>query len=117
MLKMHANKREDIHEILAGDICAAVGLKNVGTGDTICDEKHPITLESIEFAVSVISVAVETKTKADQEKMGLALAKLAQEDSTFKVHTDPERGTTIISGMGELYLEIIDVRLMWAYKV
>jgi elongation factor G len=86
---MHANKREDINEILAGDICAAVGLKNVSTGDTICDENKPIALESIEFAVPVISVAVEPKTKADQEKMGMALAKLAQEDPTFKVHTDP----------------------------
>jgi elongation factor G len=117
LLKMHANKREDIHEILSGDICAAVGLKNVSTGDTICDEKHPITLESIEFAVPVISVAVEPKTKADQEKMGMALAKLAQEDPTFKVHTDPDSGQTIISGMGELHLEIIIDRMMREYKV
>ncbi|PYX10669.1 MAG: elongation factor G [Acidobacteria bacterium] len=117
LLKMHANKREDIQEILAGDICAAVGLKNVSTGDTICDEKHPITLESIEFAVPVISVAVEPKTKADQEKMGMALAKLAQEDPTFKVHTDPDSGQTIISGMGELHLEIIIDRMMREYKV
>ena len=117
LLKMHANKREDISEILAGDICAAVGLKNVSTGDTICDEKHPIALESIEFAVPVISVAVEPKTKADQEKMGLALAKLAQEDPTFKVHTDPDSGQTIISGMGELHLEIIVDRMMREYKV
>jgi elongation factor G len=117
LLKMHANKREDIQEILAGDICAAVGLKNVGTGDTICDEKHPITLESIVFAVPVISVAVEPKTKADQEKMGMALAKLAQEDPTFKVHTDPDSGQTIISGMGELHLEIIVDRMMREYKV
>lgn len=117
LLKMHANKREDISEILAGDICAAVGLKNVGTGDTICDEKHPIALESIEFAVPVISVAVEPKTKADQEKMGLALSKLAQEDPTFKVHTDPDSGQTIISGMGELHLEIIVDRMMREYKV
>jgi elongation factor G len=114
---MHANKREDIQEILAGDICAAVGLKNVSTGDTICDEKHPITLESITFAVPVISVAVEPKTKADQEKMGMALAKLAQEDPTFKVHTDPDSGQTIISGMGELHLEIIVDRMMREYKV
>src|SRR6202008_2805061 len=92
LLKMHANKREDIQEILAGDICAAVGLKNVSTGDTICNEDHPIALESITFAVPVISVAVEPKTKADQEKMGLALSKLAQEDPTFKVHTDPDSG-------------------------
>jgi elongation factor G len=117
LLKMHANKREDIQEILAGDICAAVGLKNVSTGDTICDPKHPITLESIEFAVPVISVAVEPKTKADQEKMGMALAKLAQEDPTFKVHTDPDSGQTIISGMGELHLEIIVDRMMREYKV
>ncbi len=117
LLKMHANKREDISEILAGDICAAVGLKNVSTGDTICDEKHPILLESITFAVPVISVAVEPKTKADQEKMGMALAKLAQEDPTFKVHTDPDSGQTIISGMGELHLEIIVDRMMREYKV
>src|SRR5438067_2365046 len=117
LLKMHANKREDIQEILAGDICAAVGLKNVSTGDTICDPKHPITLESIEFAVPVISVAVEPKTKADQEKMGMALAKLAQEDPTFRVHTDPDSGQTIISGVGELHLEIIVDRMMREYKV
>jgi elongation factor G len=117
LLKMHANKREDIQEIMAGDICAVVGLKNVGTGDTICDDKHPIVLESIEFAVPVISVAVEPKTKADQEKMGMALAKLAQEDPTFKVHTDPDSGQTIISGMGELHLEIIVDRMMREYKV
>ena len=117
LLKMHANKREDINEILAGDICAAVGLKNVSTGDTICDEKHPIALESITFAVPVISVAVEPKTKADQEKMGMALSKLAQEDPTFKVHTDPDSGQTIISGMGELHLEIIVDRMMREYKV
>ncbi len=117
LLKMHANKREEISEILAGDICAVVGLRNVGTGDTICDERHPIALESIEFAVPVISVAVEPKTKADQEKMGMALGKLAQEDPTFKVHTDPDSGQTIISGMGELHLEIIVDRMMREYKV
>jgi elongation factor G len=117
LLKMHANKREEINEILAGDICAVVGLRNVGTGDTICDEKHPIALESITFAVPVISVAVEPKTKADQEKMGMALGKLAQEDPTFKVHTDPDSGQTIISGMGELHLEIIVDRMMREYKV
>jgi elongation factor G len=117
LLKMHANKREEISEILAGDICAAVGLKNVSTGDTICSEDHPIALESITFAVPVISVAVEPKTKADQEKMGMALAKLAQEDPTFKVHTDPDSGQTIISGMGELHLEIIVDRMMREYKV
>jgi elongation factor G len=117
LLKMHANKREDISEILAGDICAAVGLKNVSTGDTICDERHPIALENIVFAVPVISVAVEPKTKADQEKMGMALGRLAQEDPTFKVHTDPDSGQTIISGMGELHLEIIVDRMMREYKV
>jgi elongation factor G len=117
LLKMHANKREEINEILAGDICAAVGLRNVSTGDTICDEDHPIALESITFAVPVISVAVEPKTKADQEKMGMALARLAQEDPTFKVHTDPDSGQTIISGMGELHLEIIVDRMMREYKV
>jgi elongation factor G len=117
LLKMHANKREEITEILAGDICAAVGLKNVGTGDTICNDDHPIALESITFAVPVISVAVEPKTKADQEKMGMALGRLAQEDPTFKVHTDPDSGQTIISGMGELHLEIIVDRMMREYKV
>jgi elongation factor G len=117
LLKMHANKREEISEILAGDICAAVGMKNVSTGDTICEEEHPIALESITFAVPVISVAVEPKTKADQEKMGMALARLAQEDPTFKVHTDPDSGQTIISGMGELHLEIIVDRMMREYKV
>jgi len=117
LLKMHANKREDITEIMAGDICAVVGLKNVTTGDTISDEKHPILLESITFAVPVIAVAVEPKTKADQEKMSLALSKLAQEDPTFKVHTDPDSGQTIISGMGELHLEIIVDRMMREYKV
>jgi elongation factor G len=117
LLKMHANKREEISEILAGDICAAVGLKNVSTGDTICDDDHAIALESITFAVPVISVAVEPKTKADQEKMGMALARLAQEDPTFKVHTDPDSGQTIISGMGELHLEIIVDRMMREYKV
>jgi elongation factor G len=117
LLKMHANKREEISEIFAGDICAAVGLRNVSTGDTICNEEHPIALESIEFAAPVISVAVEPKTKADQEKMGMALGKLAQEDPTFKVHTDPDSGQTIISGMGELHLEIIVDRMMREYKV
>ena len=117
LLKMHANKREDIQEIMAGDICACVGLKNVNTGDTITNEDHPIALESITFAVPVISVAVEPKTKADQEKMGMALGRLAQEDPTFKVHTDPDSGQTIISGMGELHLEIIVDRMMREYKV
>jgi len=117
LLKMHANKREEISEIYAGDICACVGLKNVTTGDTICSEKASILLESIEFAQPVISVAVEPKTKSDQEKMGMALGRLAQEDPTFKVHTDPDSGQTIISGMGELHLEIIIDRMMREYKV
>jgi len=117
LLKMHANKREEISEIYAGDICACVGLKNVTTGDTICDEKHPIVLESIEFPAPVISVAVEPKTKGDQEKMGVALGKLAQEDPTFKVNTDPDSGQTIISGMGELHLEIIVDRMMREFNV
>ncbi|HET7751714.1 MAG TPA: elongation factor G, partial [Terriglobales bacterium] len=117
LLKMHANKREEISEIYAGDICAAVGLKGVTTGDTICDKSHPVLLESIEFPAPVISVAVEPKTKADQEKMGIALARLAQEDPTFKVNTDPDSGQTIISGMGELHLEIIIDRMMREYKV
>ena len=117
LLKMHANKREEITEIFAGDICACVGLRNVTTGDTICEEKHPITLESIEFPAPVISVAVEPKTKGDQEKMGVALGKLAQEDPTFKVATDPDSGQTIISGMGELHLEIIVDRMMREFNV
>jgi elongation factor G len=117
LLKMHANKREEISEIFAGDICACVGLKNVTTGDTICSGKAPILLESIEFAQPVISVAVEPKTKGDQEKMGMALGRLAQEDPTFKVATDPDSGQTIISGMGELHLEIIVDRMMREYKV
>src|SRR5207302_5596720 len=98
-------------------ICACVGLRNVTTGDTICDEKHPIFLESIEFPAPVISVAVEPKTKGDQEKMGLALSKLAQEDPTFKVHTDPDSGQTIISGMGELHLEILVDRMKREFSV
>ena len=117
LLKMHANKREEITEILAGDICAAVGLKNLNTGDTICNDKAPILLESIDFPTPVIEVAVEPKTKVDQEKMGMALAKLAQEDPTFKVRTDITNGQTIISGMGELHLEIIVDRMMREYKV
>jgi elongation factor G len=117
LLKMHANKREEITEILAGDICAAVGLKNLNTGDTICSDKAPILLESIDFPAPVIEVAVEPKTKVDQEKMGMALAKLAQEDPTFKVRTDITNGQTIISGMGELHLEIIVDRMMREYKV
>ncbi len=117
LLKMHANKREEITEILAGDICAAVGLKNLVTGDTICTDKAPVVLESIDFPNPVIEVAVEPKTKADQEKMGMALAKLAQEDPTFRVRTDQTNGQTIISGMGELHLEIIVDRMMREHKV
>jgi elongation factor G len=117
LLKMHANKREEISEIYAGDICACVGLRNVVTGDTICNPSHPIVLETIEFPNPVIHVAVEPKTKADQEKMGVALNKLAQEDPTFRVNTDPESGQTIIAGMGELHLEIIVDRMMREFKV
>jgi elongation factor G len=117
LMRMHANKREDIQEIMAGDICAAVGLKTVSTGDTICDEKSPIILERIIFPTPVIQLAVEPKTKADQEKMGMAIAKLAQEDPTFRVATDPETGQTILSGMGELHLEIIVDRMMREFGV
>ena len=117
LLRMHANKREDISEIMAGDICAAVGLRTVSTGDTICDEDHPIALEAIDFPTPVIQLAVEPKTKADQEKMGMAIAKLAQEDPTFRVNTDPETGQTILSGMGELHLEIIVDRMMREFGV
>ena len=117
LLKMHANKREDITEIYAGDICACVGLKNITTGDTICDEDHPVVLESIEFPAPVIAVAVEPKTKSDQEKMGVALGKLAQEDPTFKVSTDPDSGQTILEGMGELHLEILVDRMMREFNV
>jgi elongation factor G len=117
LLRMHANKREEIQEIVAGDICAAVGLKTVSTGDTICDDEHPIVLESIDFPMPVIQLAVEPKTKADQEKMGLAIQKLAQEDPTFRVNTDPETGQTILSGMGELHLEIIVDRMMREFSV
>jgi elongation factor G len=117
LLRMHANKREDIQEILAGDICAAVGLKTVSTGDTICDDDRPIVLESIDFPTPVIQLAVEPKTKADQEKMGMAIQKLAQEDPTFRVNTDPDTGQTILSGMGELHLEIIVDRMMREFGV
>jgi len=117
LLKMHANKREEISEIYAGDICACVGLRTITTGDTICDETSPVVLESIIFPAPVIAVAVEPKTKADQEKMGVALGRLAQEDPTFKVNTDPDSGQTIISGMGELHLEIIIDRMMREFKV
>jgi elongation factor G len=117
ILRMHANHREEIDEAYAGDIVAAVGLKETTTGDTLCDEKHPIVLESMDFPEPVISVAIEPKTKADQDKMGAALSKLAEEDPTFRMHTDPETGQTIISGMGELHLEIIVDRLMREFKV
>ena len=117
LLRMHANKREEIQEIVAGDICAAVGLKTVSTGDTICDDEHPIVLESITFPTPVIQLAVEPKTKADQEKLGMAIQKLAQEDPTFRVNTDPETGQTILSGMGELHLEIIVDRMMREFGV
>ncbi len=114
---MHANKREEITEILAGDICAAVGLKNVVTGDTICDEKHPVMLESIDFPAPVIQLAIEPKTKADQEKLGMAIAKLVQEDPTLRVSTDKETGQTILAGMGELHLEIIVDRMQREFNV
>jgi len=117
LLRMHANKREEIQEILAGDICAAVGLRTVSTGDTICDDQKPIVLESITFPTPVIQLAVEPKTKADQEKLGMAIQKLAQEDPTFRVNTDPETGQTILSGMGELHLEIIVDRMMREFGV
>ncbi len=117
LVKMHANKREEITEVLAGDICAAVGLKSVSTGDTICDEKAPLILESIEFPAPVIQLAIEPKTKADQEKLGMAIAKLVQEDPTLKVSTDPDTGQTILAGMGELHLEIIVDRMQREFNV
>ena len=117
ILQMHANHREDIETVYSSDIAAAVGLKNTTTGDTLCDEKHPIILESMEFPEPVIRVAIEPKTKAGQEKMGIALMKLAEEDPTFKTYTDEETGQTIIAGMGELHLEIIVDRLLREFKV
>jgi elongation factor G len=117
LVKMHANKREEIQEVLAGDICAVVGLKQVVTGDTICDEKAPILLESINFPAPVIQLAIEPKTKADQEKLGVAIHKLATEDPTLHVSTDPETGQTILSGMGELHLEIIVDRMQREFNV
>ena len=117
ILQMHANHREDIETVYSGDIAAVVGLKNTTTGDTLCDEKHPIVLESMEFPEPVIRVAIEPKTKAGQEKMGIALAKLAEEDPTFRTYTDEETGQTIIAGMGELHLEIIVDRLLREFKV
>jgi len=117
ILQMHANKREDLEKVYAGDIASAVGLKITATGDTLCDEKHPVILESMEFPEPVINVAIEPKTKAGQDKMGEALAKLAEEDPTFKAYTDEETGQTIIAGMGELHLEIIVDRLLREFKV
>src|ERR1051326_903269 len=117
LVRMHANKREEITEVLAGDICAAVGLKAVSTGDTICDEKAPVILESIDFPAPVIQLAIEPKTKADQEKLGMAIAKLVQEDPTLKVSTDPDTGQTILAGMGELHLEIIVDRMQREFNV
>ncbi|HXP88399.1 MAG TPA: elongation factor G [Bryobacteraceae bacterium] len=117
LVKMHANKREEITEVLAGDICAVVGLKSVSTGDTICDEKAPAILESIDFPAPVIQLAIEPKTKADQEKLGMAIAKLVQEDPTLKVSTDPDTGQTILAGMGELHLEIIVDRMQREFSV
>src|SRR5256714_641364 len=117
LLQMHANKREEIDEIYAGDICACVGLKSVNTGDTLCDENKPIILENIDFPAPVISVAIEPKTKADQDKLGVAMQRLAQEDPTFRVSTEPDTGQTLISGMGELHLEIIVDRMLREYNV
>ncbi len=117
LLQMHANKREEIHEVRCGDIAAAIGLKDTRTGDTLCDDEHPIILEAMKFPMPVIDVAIEPKTKADQDKLGIALKKLAEEDPTFRVHTDTETGQTIISGMGELHLEIIVDRMMREFKV
>jgi len=117
IVQMHANERKDLDVVYAGDIAAAIGLKNTTTGDTLCDEKHPVILESMEFPEPVIRVAIEPKTKAGQEKMGIALAKLAEEDPTFKTYTDEETGQTIIAGMGELHLEIIVDRLLREFKV
>ncbi len=117
LVKMHANKREEIQEILAGDIAAAVGLKSVSTGDTICDDRAPVVLERIDFPAPVIQLAIEPKTKVDQEKLGMAIAKLAQEDPTLKVSTDPDTGQTILAGMGELHLEIIVDRMKREFDV
>ena len=117
ILQMHANKRAELDKVYSGDIAAAVGFKLTTTGDTICDEQHPVILESMEFPEPVIDIAIEPKTKAGQDKMGIALAKLAEEDPTFRVHTDKETGQTIISGMGELHLEIIVDRLLREFNV
>jgi elongation factor G len=117
LLQMHSNKREEIEEVRAGDIAAAIGLRDTRTGDTMCDDEHPIILEAMKFPNPVIDVAIEPKTKADQDKLAIALQKLAEEDPTFRVHSDPETGQTIISGMGELHLEIIVDRMMREFKV
>ena len=117
ILQMHANKRQELDKVYAGDIAAAVGLKFTTTGDTICDEQHPVILESMEFPEPVIELAIEPKTKAGQGKLGESLAKLAEEDPTFRAHTDKETGQTIIAGMGELHLEIIVDRLLREFKV
>jgi elongation factor G len=117
LLQMHANKREEIDTVYAGDICACVGLKSVNTGDTLCDENKPVVLENIDFPAPVISVAIEPKTKADQDKLGVAMQRLAQEDPTFRVSTEPDTGQTLISGMGELHLEIIVDRMLREYNV
>jgi len=117
IVRMHANKREEVKEVYAGDIAAIVGLKGTTTGDTLCDPENPITLENIEFPEPVISIAIEPKTKADQEKMGLALKKLAEEDPTFKIKGDAETGQTIISGMGELHLEVLVDRMFREFSV
>src|SRR5690606_26082093 len=117
LVRMHANHREEVDAVYAGDIAAAVGLKDTATGDTLCDEGRPIVLEKMEFPEPVIEQAIEPKTKADQDKLGFALQRLAEEDPTFRVHTDPETGQTIIRGMGELHLEIIVDRLLREFKV
>ena len=117
ILLMHANHRKEVDEVFTGDIAAAVGLKDTSTGDTLCDENNPVILESMRFPEPVISVAIEPKTKADQDKMSIALQKLAEEDPTFKTHTDHETGQTIISGMGELHLEILVDRMLREFKV
>jgi elongation factor G len=114
---MHANKREEVDEVRAGDIAAAIGLRDTRTGDTMCDDEHPIILEAMKFPMPVIDVAIEPKTKADQDKLAIALQKLAEEDPTFRVHTDEETAQTIISGMGELHLEIIVDRMQREFKV
>src|SRR3981081_2926099 len=117
LLQMHANKREEIEEIYAGDICACVGLKSVNTGDTLCDEEKQIILESIDFPAPVISVAIEPKTNADQDKLGIAMQRLAQEHATCRVSTEADTGQTLISGMGELHLEILVDRMKREYGV